>query len=137
MEASLAARLTVPHDRATDWGTRSPITYGDFGSISYAFEHAGNSFHPSYPDTVPAMHERNRPALMLLCEEVALEPSQRTLDRELAAVLPGRGRARRGRRGAHRQDLRDAAVAPGGDGVARDLVIARGQVLDVGAIQVG
>lgn len=28
-------------------------------------------------------------------------------------------------------------LGPGGDGVARDLVIARGQVLDVGAIQVG
>lgn len=58
-------------------GTCSDYTYGTFGSVAYTFEHAGGSFHPPYVTTVPAMYEKNAPALRLLCELVCLEPEQR------------------------------------------------------------
>lgn len=70
-------RPTKSIDLYVTTGTCSDYTYGTFGSISYTFEHAGSSFHPPYPTTVPPMYAKNREALMLLCELVCLEPDQR------------------------------------------------------------
>jgi hypothetical protein len=58
-------------------GTTSDYAYGVFGSIGYTFEHAGDSFHPPYPATVPAMYARNREAFILLNMEICLTPGQR------------------------------------------------------------
>jgi hypothetical protein len=68
-------------------GTTSDYAYGVFGSIGYTFEHAGSSFHPPYPSTVPTMYAKNREALILLCEEGCLAPEQRPSDRTIPAVL--------------------------------------------------
>ncbi len=58
-------------------GTASDYVYGITGSISYTFEHAGSSFHPPYAQTVPAMYARNREAMMILAEQMCLEPALR------------------------------------------------------------
>lgn len=58
-------------------GTCSDWMYGSRASISYTFEHAGNAFHPEYTATVPAMYERNRDAMMFLCEQACLTPDLR------------------------------------------------------------
>jgi hypothetical protein len=58
-------------------GTASDHMYGSRTAISYTYEHAGSSFHPSYPATVPAMYEKNRTAMMFLCEQVCLLPENR------------------------------------------------------------
>ena len=58
-------------------GTCSDWTYGTFGSMSYTFEHAGSSFHPAYPETVPTMYAKNREALILLNELTAMFPEHR------------------------------------------------------------
>ncbi len=68
-------------------GTASDYFYAAVGSISYTFEHAGSSFHPPYPETVPAMYARNREALMLLAEEGCIKPSKRVKDREVPDEL--------------------------------------------------
>ncbi|HVM19711.1 MAG TPA: M14 family metallopeptidase [Egibacteraceae bacterium] len=68
-------------------GTTSDYAYGVFGSIGYTFEHAGSSFHPPYPSTVPAMYAKNREALILLCEEGCLPPEKRPADRTIPPVL--------------------------------------------------
>jgi murein tripeptide amidase MpaA len=70
-------RPTKSIDLYVTTGTCSDYTYGTFGSISYTFEHAGNSFHPTYSSVVPQFYANNREALMLLCELVCLEPDQR------------------------------------------------------------
>jgi hypothetical protein len=64
-------------------GTCSDYTYGTWGSISYTFEHAGDSFHPAYGPTVPAMYAKNRKAMILLAEVVCLDPGE---DRALLAA---------------------------------------------------
>lgn len=58
-------------------GTTSDYAYGALGSIGYTFEHAGSSFHPPYADTVPAMYEKNRPALMMLAIYGCVAPENR------------------------------------------------------------
>ncbi len=86
-------RPTKSIDLYVTTGTCSDYTYGTFGSVSYTFEHAGSSFHPAYPSTVPSMYAKNREALMLLCELVCLEPEQRSflLQAVDAFVEPRRG----------------------------------------------
>lgn len=96
-------------------GTTSDYAYGALGSIGYTFEHAGSSFHPPYAETVPAMYEKNRPALMLLAIYGCMAPEERpafTLDSDAAvelkdmkitskrlnhAIITGRAVDRRGR----------------------------------------
>ncbi|MFT5222674.1 MAG: hypothetical protein ACI867_000979 [Glaciecola sp.] len=68
-------------------GTASDYFYAAVGSISYTFEHAGSSFHPPYPETVPAMYAKNRDAMMLLAEECCIVPAKRTTKREVPAEL--------------------------------------------------
>ncbi len=68
-------------------GTASDYFYGSVGSIGYTFEHAGSSFHPPYPETVPAMYEKNRAAMMLLAEEMCIAPAKRTKQREIPDEL--------------------------------------------------
>ena len=58
-------------------GTCSDYGYGVYGSIGFTFEHAGSTFHPPYTSTVPAMYAKNRPALLLLAEEMCLLPADR------------------------------------------------------------
>ncbi|MCW2606822.1 MAG: Carboxypeptidase precursor, partial [Frankiales bacterium] len=58
-------------------GTCSDYAYGVLGSIGYTFEHAGSSFHPPYPTTVPAMYAKNRQAFILLATYVCMTPEQR------------------------------------------------------------
>jgi hypothetical protein len=58
-------------------GTASDYAYGALASISYTFEHAGSSFHPPYPTTVPAMYEKNRQALMMLAIYGCIPPEKR------------------------------------------------------------
>ena len=70
-------RPTKSIDLYVTTGTCSDYTYGAFGSVSYTFEHAGSSFHPSYETVVPQFYAANREALMLQCELVCLEPEQR------------------------------------------------------------
>ncbi|WP_164710499.1 M14 family zinc carboxypeptidase [Euzebya pacifica] len=70
-------------------GTCSDYTYGTWASISYTFEHAGDSFHPGYGTTVPAMYAKNREALTLLAEVVCLEPIDRGLLRDEVAANGG------------------------------------------------
>jgi len=66
-------------------GTASDYFYGSLGSVGYTFEHAGDSFHPPYAETVPAMYAKNRDALIMLAEEVGLKPELRP-DVELPEV---------------------------------------------------
>lgn len=68
-------------------GTASDYFYASTGSISYTYEHAGSSFHPPYPETVPAMYAKNREALMLLAEEGCIPPAKRTEEREVPDEL--------------------------------------------------
>ena len=68
-------------------GTCSDYAYGVFGSIGYTFEHAGSTFHPPYATTVPAMYAKNRPAMILLAEEMCLPPALRPAGRELPEIL--------------------------------------------------
>lgn len=69
-------------------GTTSDYAYGALGSIGYTFEHAGSSFHPPYAETVPAMYEKNRTALMLLAIYGCIAPEKRpTFPLEEDAVL--------------------------------------------------
>ncbi len=70
-------------------GTCSDYTYGTWASISYTFEHAGDSFHPEYTGTVPAMYAKNREALTLLAEVVCLDPADRGLLRTEVAANGG------------------------------------------------
>lgn len=70
-------RPTKSIDLYVTTGTCSDYMYGTFGSISYTFEHAGNSFHPPYTQVVPQFYANNRLALMLMCELICLEPEQR------------------------------------------------------------
>lgn len=58
-------------------GTTSDYAYGVTGSIGYTFEHAGSSFHPPYPETVPAMYAKNREALVLLATLGCMKPADR------------------------------------------------------------
>ncbi len=58
-------------------GTTSDYAYGVTGSIGYTFEHAGSSFHPPYPETVPAMYAKNREALVLLATLGCMTPADR------------------------------------------------------------
>jgi hypothetical protein len=58
-------------------GTTSDYAYGVTGSIGYTFEHAGRSFHPPYPTTVPAMYAKNREALILLAVYGCMKPEDR------------------------------------------------------------
>jgi hypothetical protein len=58
-------------------GTTSDYAYGALGSIGYTFEHAGSSFHPPYAETVPAMYEKNREALLLLAIYGCIAPEKR------------------------------------------------------------
>ena len=62
-------------------GTTSDYAYGALGSIGYTFEHAGSSFHPPYGETVPAMYEKNREALMLLAIYGCIAPEKRPVFR--------------------------------------------------------
>jgi hypothetical protein len=59
--------------------------YGTFGSVSYTFEHAGNSFHPPYLEVVPQFYANNRKAFMLMAELICLEPEQRDLMKQALA----------------------------------------------------
>jgi hypothetical protein len=71
-------------------GTTSDYAYGVTGSIGYTFEHAGSSFHPPYPATVPAMYAKNREALILLATLGCMKPADRpalNLDPAAAAQL--------------------------------------------------
>lgn len=71
-------------------GTTSDYAYGALGSIGYTFEHAGSSFHPPYADTVPAMYEKNRTALMMLAIYGCIAPEKRPafpLDADAAIEL--------------------------------------------------
>jgi hypothetical protein len=68
-------------------GTTSDYAYGVTGSIGYTFEHAGSSFHPPYPRTVPAMYAKNRDALILLATLGCMKPEDRpALDLQPAAA---------------------------------------------------
>ncbi len=58
-------------------GTTEDYAYGVLGSIGYTFEHAGSSFHPPYPTTVPAMYAKNREALILLALYGCMTPEDR------------------------------------------------------------
>ena len=58
-------------------GTTEDYAYGVLGSIGYTFEHAGSSFHPPYPTTVPAMYAKNREALILLALYACVAPEDR------------------------------------------------------------
>jgi hypothetical protein len=58
-------------------GTTMDYGYGQCRAISYTFEHAGSSFHPSYPSTVPAMYAKNRDAFLLMAEQAAMMPADR------------------------------------------------------------
>ncbi|MCW2681182.1 MAG: Carboxypeptidase precursor [Frankiales bacterium] len=58
-------------------GTCSDYAYGALGSIGYTFEHAGSSFHPPYPTTVPEMYAKNRVALMMLAIYGCMAPEKR------------------------------------------------------------
>ncbi len=71
-------------------GTTSDYAYGALGSIGYTFEHAGSTFHPPYPETVPAMYEKNREALIMLAVYGCIAPEKRptyTLDPDATAEL--------------------------------------------------
>ncbi|MFP5309991.1 MAG: M14 family zinc carboxypeptidase [Actinomycetes bacterium] len=87
-------------------GTASDYMYGSRGSISYTFEHAGNAFHPAYLSTVPAMYEKNRPALLFLCEQLCLLPAQRPS----YADLPNAGKAALATLGVRTDTLNHAVV---------------------------
>ena len=65
-------------------GTCSDYAYGVTGSIGYTFEHAGNTFHPPYAATVPAMYAKNRDALILLATTCCMKPG----DRPALELLP-------------------------------------------------
>ena len=95
-------------------GTTADYAYGVLGSIGYTFEHAGKSFHPPYPATVPAMYAKNREAFILLALYACMAPEQRPAARltadarqELSAfgqkgqllhgIISGRAVDRRGR----------------------------------------
>jgi Zinc carboxypeptidase len=71
-------------------GTTSDYAYGALGSIGYTFEHAGSSFHPPYPTTVPAMYAKNREAFILLATYGCIAPEKRPdlkLDADAAQEL--------------------------------------------------
>ncbi len=71
-------------------GTTEDYAYGVLGSIGYTFEHAGSSFHPPYPTTVPAMYKKNRDALILLALYACVSPEDRPalgLDADTKATL--------------------------------------------------
>ncbi|MBW3620495.1 MAG: twin-arginine translocation signal domain-containing protein [Actinobacteria bacterium] len=72
-------RPTKSIDLYVTTGTCSDWMYGTFGSVSYTFEHAGNSFHPPYLEVVPQFYANNRRAFMLMAELICLEPEQRDL----------------------------------------------------------
>jgi hypothetical protein len=79
-------RPTKSIDLYVTTGTCSDWMYGTYGSVSYTFEHAGNSFHPPYLSVVPQFYANNRKAFMLMAELVALEPAQRGfMEQALAA----------------------------------------------------
>ena len=75
-------------------GTCSDYAYGVTGSIGYTFEHAGSTFHPPYPSTVPAMYAKNREAMILLAVLGCMKPEDRPelgLTPEAVAQLDAQG----------------------------------------------
>jgi hypothetical protein len=96
-------------------GTTSDYAYGVLGSIGYTFEHAGSSFHPNYANTVPPQYGINRPAFLMLAEEMCLPPELRDPNRDLPAVLNNH---RYDPNALHHAILRGRLVDAAGNGVA-------------------